>query len=374
MKKKFFKIIGCFAVIVLTTGCVKFNSTMDIKKDKSMDFSIIYAIDTSVFGNEDILDEENKKDLTDSGYKVEKYKDGNMSGYTLSLSISNIDLVSDDKSVEYSLSNILEDSKEDKKIFQVKKGLIKNTYTANFKFDSSDSDLSNDTGSDSTSDDLDSWDIEGDSDTNWDNFISSTTSSMDLSFTVNLPYRALSNNATQVSDDSKNLIWSLSNEETENIQFVFELYNYTNLIMIGVIILLIVAGILYLIVFRKKKNTNSTNINGVAENSGINNNSNNNVTNTSISDIGNLDAKSINSSIEQIGNHSTGDIVSSVSFSSEKPIPEMGSPVTTVPFEFPDVIPDNTNTHNSDTMDSSQIGGEEIQADVLANNSNDTQS
>ena len=39
--KKYFKLIVVIGCLFLVTGCVKYNATMDIKKDKSMDFSMI---------------------------------------------------------------------------------------------------------------------------------------------------------------------------------------------------------------------------------------------------------------------------------------------------------------------------------------------
>ena len=53
--KKIKYLVLLFTVTFLLTGCIKFNANMDIKKDKSMDFSIIYALDTSVFGEEKAL-------------------------------------------------------------------------------------------------------------------------------------------------------------------------------------------------------------------------------------------------------------------------------------------------------------------------------
>ena len=46
MKKNFktFKLLLIALMLILSSGCVKYNVTMDIKKDKSMDFNIIYAI------------------------------------------------------------------------------------------------------------------------------------------------------------------------------------------------------------------------------------------------------------------------------------------------------------------------------------------
>ena len=48
--KKVRNVLLLLVATLTLTGCVKFNANMEIKKDKSMDFSIIYAIDTSAMG------------------------------------------------------------------------------------------------------------------------------------------------------------------------------------------------------------------------------------------------------------------------------------------------------------------------------------
>ena len=50
MKKNFktFKLLLIALMLLLSSGCVKYNVTMDIKKDKSMDFNMIAAFDKSL--------------------------------------------------------------------------------------------------------------------------------------------------------------------------------------------------------------------------------------------------------------------------------------------------------------------------------------
>ena len=52
MKKNIKFTILLILLVISLTGCVKFNSTMEIKKDKSMDYKIIYAFDKSLFGDQ----------------------------------------------------------------------------------------------------------------------------------------------------------------------------------------------------------------------------------------------------------------------------------------------------------------------------------
>lgn len=275
----------------LLTGCVKFNANMDIKKDKSMDFSIIYAMDTSVFGEMEALDADAKKELEEQGFTITEYSKDSMQGYTLTKKIKNIDEVSSSEDVQYDLSGILNTDTDEEKsyIFKVKKGIFKNTYTAKFEFDSADSNLNTTTDTDETEDTEDdfdwydtdedesdfSTDTEEDYDWSFDtededeeennttpNFgnldFSSMMSNMDLSFNVTLPYAAKSNNATNVNNDNKSLSWTLSSQGESEIAFEFELYNMMSIyIIFGAVVLAIIVVIVLIILNKKKNNKDS---------------------------------------------------------------------------------------------------------------------
>lgn len=263
--KKFKCLILLVMVSFFATGCIKFNANMDIKKDKSMDFSIIYAFDSSLFGNQELLDDKDKKELEEQGFAVDDYKEDKMEGFKISRNIKNIDVVSSTGDTSYSLSGILDEKSDNKYIFKVKKGVIKNTYIAKFNFNTNDSNLSGaDDSSDSTSEDnsttLNDWPFTSDDggelnsnvDSNSDFDLSGVSSNLDLSFNVTLPYSAKSSNATSTNNDNKSLKWSLSSNEAENIEFVFELYNITT-ICIGLGILILVIATIVVFIIRKKK-------------------------------------------------------------------------------------------------------------------------
>ena len=247
MKK--IKYLLLVSILTLLTGCVKFNATMDIKKDKSMDFSIIYAFDTSLFGSQDLLEDSDKKELESQGFIVEDYNQNNMKGFTIKKSISNIDDVSSTSDTNYDISGLLNNSTDNNYFFKVKKGILKNTYIAKFKFDANESDLNTDESNDTSSgvtDDSDSINMD-------DLDLSSMTSNLDLSFNVKLPYSSISSNATTKNNDGKELTWNLSSNQEEMIEFEFELYNMTN-IYIGAGILLVLIVIIIISILNKKKN------------------------------------------------------------------------------------------------------------------------
>ena len=292
MKKSLY-ILGILVLTLGLSGCVKYNANIDIKKDKSMDFSIIYAMDTQYFGDQEILTSEDKDNLTKEGFEVSDYEEGTMKGFTISRSVKNIDDLSTEKDEDYSLSGIMEED-SDEKMFKVEKGFFKNKYTANFKFDSSDSGLS--TGDDTTTDDSDIYNdtttddatiyndtttiddtttyddtTTTDDTTTYDDSttiddstmgdFSNMTTNMDLSLNVTLPYSALSNNATSTKNDNKTLSWNLQTSGEEAINFEFELYNLTNIYLTigaGLIIILIIIIIVISKAKRKKKATETT--------------------------------------------------------------------------------------------------------------------
>ena len=244
--KKIRNLVILLVTTLLLSGCVKCNFKMDIKKDKSMDYNITYALDTSVFGDKKAFSEEELNHFKELGYKVSEYSDGNMKGYTLTFSVDNIDDLSSTEDIEFNLSSVK--SNKSNKMFKIKKGFLKNKYTAKFSFDSSESGLqsnstlnSNNTDNETKldteketeledpekTDDLDLTTTEDDNtlDTNED--YSKMMDYMDLSFSVTLPYKALSNNATTVKNDGKELEWNLSSSDKKSIEFEFELDRFS---------------------------------------------------------------------------------------------------------------------------------------------------
>ncbi len=248
---KFIIIICC---LFLLTGCVKYNAKMNINKNKSMNFSIVYAVDKSIFGDVQLLTKNEKKKIKEKGFTIEEYKNKNMTGYKLKIDVHNIDKISTKNNNSYNLTNITKISND--KIFRVKKGIIKNKYKANFKFDSSKNNLTKKNNSkEINGDKKDIQNLEDIED------ITSNIEKLDLSFKVSLPYSAISNNATQSSDKDKELVWSLTSDDVSNIEFEFSLYNRITIIIIVAVILIIIILIVSFYKNRKIETVTSNNIN-----------------------------------------------------------------------------------------------------------------
>lgn len=244
MKRKIGSFVMILFLIFTMTGCVKFNANMDIKKDKSMDFKIIYAFDTNYFGDKELLTDENKDKLKSAGFTVTDYLDGTMKGFIISRNVKNIDYVSSEIDTEYSLSGMLEDNSSNPYVFKVKKGLFKNTYVAKLSFDSSDSSLSDDSKDSNEEEDYtsdDEFDFGG------------MMGSMDLSFNVNLPYGVINSNATKTSEDGKTLTWTLTTNNESLMEFEFELYNMSVIYIVSGIIIILIVFIVFMII-RKRNN------------------------------------------------------------------------------------------------------------------------
>ena len=94
----------------------------------------------------------------------------------------------------------------------------------------------------------------GDSSASNGSNMSSYLSNMDLSFDVKVPYKALKNNASKVSKDKKTLKWDLTDSKIKSIEFEFELYNTTNIIICVVSGIVIIGAIVVIIVALTKKN------------------------------------------------------------------------------------------------------------------------
>lgn len=223
MKKKIFIVFSLVVMILSLTGCVKYNATMEIRKDKSMTFSIIYAMANNILEMSDdkdnaIMSDDDKQSLIKQGFTVTDYKDDKNTGFTISKEYPNIDDISSNLDTEYSLSNMFEETTESK-LFKVVKGTNKNTYYANFKFDSSDA---NDDADESKEND--STTTTDEETTDLSKLGDTLTSSLDLKFIVKLPEASISNNATEKSEDGRELTWKLGTNE-QDIQFVFELAN-----------------------------------------------------------------------------------------------------------------------------------------------------
>ena len=294
------KYLFIIAMMFLLTGCVKFNMTMDIKSDKSMDLDILYAVDKSLMGDEELFKDEDIEEYKKSGFEVKDYAEGDYVGITLKKHVKNIDDVSKtDGNASFNIANAT-DTESEESMFTLKKGFFRNVYTLKMESDSAtntpddinlgderfalegeDDDLGDYPSDDSSLGEyptdgeslLDDYPIDGDFD------YTDALSNMEMNLTVNLPNKPISHNATSVSNNGKSLTWNLVAQQSD-VELTFALYNKTNILICvaGVVVVVIVVIV---VVSKSSKNKNTSNnqtTNNAQNNEMMNNNTMNNNT------------------------------------------------------------------------------------------------
>ena len=80
-------------------------------------------------------------------------------------------------------------------------------------------------------------------------------SEVEFTYVINLPVKALSNNASSTENDGKTLKWSLATDKESSIEFSFQLLNMTNVILIcgGAFVLIVIIIVLIISSSKKKK-------------------------------------------------------------------------------------------------------------------------
>ncbi len=208
------KLFLLMLVIIITSGCARINYNMSISLFKKMDISLLYSFDKELLKEENLLEKYtdviDKDKLEILGYTVTDYNEDGYKGFRANLKVNSIDNVSKEDEVDINIIDTLQIAKEKIYYFQVKKSFFKNTYRATYRIN----DYNNNDG-------------------NSDN--------ANVIFELNLPMKALDNNATEVTNDGKTLSWDYNKLSDKKIEFEFEIYN------MGALISVICAGIALLL-------------------------------------------------------------------------------------------------------------------------------
>lgn len=212
-------------LIIICSGCVKYNVKMGINPDKSMELEIIYAVEKSLVSNG--LDKTEISKLEKEGYKLKEYNKDSYTGYKLTKKIKNIDEIStvNDNDAE------LDITKESKYMFKIKKGIFKNEYTY----------IGNKVQQ------VDSYNTESTDSKTLESY------GMEMNLTVSLPYKVKKSNATETSKDGKELKWNLLTMKERKIFFMFDLYNIPNIVVSAIGLLAIIVIIIFISKGKKKK-------------------------------------------------------------------------------------------------------------------------
>jgi len=221
MNKKIQKVTALICVMLLLfTGCVRYEANLKINKNGTIDISIIYAESsemvgaTSLFDDSDssVLSQEQIDEYKSQGYTVSEYQASGYTGYTISKQGVKV------QGEAYDLTNT------GVTIVHTRKGLV---HTLDIDLSQSE----------------DVADI-----ANFAPYITQTGGNM--SFSIELPVEAKNHNATSVSADGKTLTWDmLTMNIKEPIHVEFQLVSYGLIAGAGA---LVVAAIVAFVVLKKK--------------------------------------------------------------------------------------------------------------------------
>ncbi|MCR4946702.1 MAG: hypothetical protein K5929_07165 [Lachnospiraceae bacterium] len=231
MKKSRLLVVLIFCVICLS-GCIRMKTDITVKWNGKVDLSLLYA----VIGEGETSDTEKQnldiEQYEREGWDVEAYDKDGFSGYVLrTKNISIDDLVS---SISETRSEIADD--EGGKPSLTKNGFI---YTLDWQVFGKE---------------------QGDQISAYKNFFSMYGGYMKVA--LNLPFGAISSNATSVSYDKRNLEWDLLElGPDQSIHVTFFALSPSQIakwiVSALFVIVLLVVGLVFLIIEKKKKNNKS---------------------------------------------------------------------------------------------------------------------
>lgn len=226
------KIIGIILSILISislTGCVKGKIHITVNRDKSADVEINFGVDKSLYSlmNSNDPFSNIKTSLEKEGYKVSDFSDDKYKGITgknhytdLDKGISNLKL--SDKAV-LSGNNSL----------KIDKGFFFNKYTIDTNIDMSS--IASDK------------DITEDEKKFQDMFINNIS----MDFIITMPVKAITNNASVISQDKKTYTWNLMPGKNNKISMTIKVPNINRIILTAVSA---IVFIILLIIIIKNKN------------------------------------------------------------------------------------------------------------------------
>ena len=251
MKKKI-KLLVIFMIILSFTGCVKYDHKMVIKSDRSMDYSIIYGISKdfaeggTMTENEDVL-----KRAKEKGFDIKDYKDDKYIGSILTVKVPNIDELSNLTGSTFSLNQFFSEDNDESFIdaenkpimFKRKAGIFIDEYSAIFTFDYKEELNGNTSGGSTENEELS------------EALKQQLGDSLDLKFTVTVPNKLLSTNATEVNGNT--LTWNMASDDFKSIEFSFNMYNVMPIVVTSCVLFLFGLIIIFAIlnsIANKRKN------------------------------------------------------------------------------------------------------------------------
>ena len=227
--KKVCLTILCVLCMIICSGCMRFDTTLDIKSDGTVDVSMVYAVmnmDTGDGTNptENESYDEAMSELTEQGWTAEKYDEDNYIGFKCSKKGLPLD----------NLQEALQGAEEN---MEMNEGGLNITKSGNnYVLD---------------------WDVLGEEGNeelaDYKSYFSSYGGYMQV--VIKLPSKPKSSNATSTEDGGKTLIWDLLTLQ-ENIHCEFSLSIWGTIIKWALIALGAIIAIIVIILIIKKVTAN----------------------------------------------------------------------------------------------------------------------
>lgn len=216
-----------FSVICMfcLSGCVRFNTTINVKSNGKLDVSMLYAaVDMSDYGySGDTLTEDQKQEYINNGWNVSDYSRDGFNGFI----ISKEDITADE--LASSVGDTQAELAGDTGAIRFTKSGLK--YVLDWQV----------------------FDKEmGEQISAYKNYFSMTGGYMKL--TVTLPVKPSESNATSVSNDGKTLEWDLLNlGSDQSIHLEFMLINIWLIIGVCIAACIVIAVVIVILVVTSKK-------------------------------------------------------------------------------------------------------------------------
>lgn len=215
-----------FFLIAALTGCVRFDATINVKRNGKMDIAISYAVlDVTDREVGEILSDEQIEEYKDDGWDVEEFKDGGYSGYIIKKKdVPVSELENSNKNKKTALSDEL------KSLKLTRKGM---KYTLDWDIAEEAKELS--------------------AASEYSDYVKMSGAQMKVK--INLPSKAVKSNATHVSEDGRSYEWDLLNfDDPDGIHLEYKLID-TKMMIAGVVSLAVLIAVVTVIIvmLRKKK-------------------------------------------------------------------------------------------------------------------------
>ncbi len=198
------RLIILLIILFSLTGCIKNNCNMKLETNNSFKITVINGMINTGSETDNDSDIFEKQKYIDNGYKVEDYDGDGYTGIKIIAEVDSIDLVSDPNIDEVELTKVIDGKVEDIKLFKKERLEDGTRYTANFTYY-----LSNDSFDQA----LSGYNVD----------ISSYSDMIELEYSITLPYKLETNNATEVEGNTYS--WDLKFGEVNTIQYSFIIYD-----------------------------------------------------------------------------------------------------------------------------------------------------